>query len=410
MSIEGRNSFLFPRRFFVPLQHVLRVFDMDRSMQKLTENSGYECVQETEETLKIRFHGAWVIGEPFPSVESVLKRGESGGKTRRVVFGSDDLSRWDSSFLIFLDKLEKFLQSSGLQVDREGLPEGARRLLKLAAAVPGKETNRGTSRVSFLEKLGKETLRVYKNFTDMMEFIGEICLALARLFRGKARVRLSDVFVFVQECGAEALPIVTLISVLVGLILAFVGAIQLKLFGAQIYVANLVVLAMAREMGAMMTGIIMAGRTGAAFAAQLGTMQVNEEIDAFRTLGVPPTEFLVLPRMLALMLMMPLLCVYANFMGIFGGTAVGVFMLDLPLIQYFNQTKDAVTLTDFSIGIFKSVIFGALVALAGCFQGMRCGRSSAAVGLAATAAVVSGIVFIVVSDSIVTVITSILGI
>ena len=158
----------------------------------------------------------------------------------------------------------------------------------------------------------------------MVSFLGETSLAFIRLFTGKARFRRVDLVLFIQECGAQALPIVSLISVLVGLILAFVGAVQLRLFGAQIYVADLVGIGMTREMGAMMSAIIMAGRTGAAYAAQLGTMQVNEEIDALETLGLSPVEFLVLPRTLALILMMPLLCLYADFMGILGGGFIGV--------------------------------------------------------------------------------------
>ena len=163
-------------------------------------------------------------------------------------------------------------------------------------------------------------------------------------------------------------------------------------------------------MGAMMSAVIMAGRTGAAFAAELGTMQVNEEIDALTTLGISPMEFLVLPRLMALMLMMPLLCLYADLMGIAGGALVGVTMLDIDPAAYFYQTRDAIALTHFAVGLVKSVVFGVIVALAGCLRGMQCGRSSSAVGVAATSAVVTGIVFIIVSDAILTVIFNIIGI
>jgi phospholipid/cholesterol/gamma-HCH transport system permease protein len=199
-------------------------------------------------------------------------------------------------------------------------------------------------------------------------------------------------------------------SFLVGLILAFVGAIQLEQFGAQIYVADLVGIAMAREMGALMSAIIMSGRTGAAFAAQLGTMQVNEEIDAMTTLGLSSMDFLVLPRMIALILMMPLLCIYADLMGILGGAVVGVGMLDLSPTEYLNATLSGVSLTDFTVGIIKSAIFGVLVALSGCMRGIQCGRSASAVGLAATSAVVTAIVFIIVTDGVFSVLTNALGI
>ena len=196
------------------------------------------------------------------------------------------------------------------------------------------------------------------------------------------------------------MPIVSLISFLVGLILAFVGVLQLAMFGAEVYVADLVGIAMVREMGAIMTGIIMAGRTGAAYAAQLGTMQVNEEIDALETLAIPPMEFLVLPRMVALTLMMPFLVLYADLMGILGGALVAVGMYDINIIVYLNRTKAAIGLNDLFIGLFMGVVFGILVALSGCLRGMQCGRSASAVGDAATSAVVTGIVAIIIATAV----------
>jgi phospholipid/cholesterol/gamma-HCH transport system permease protein len=271
-------------------------------------------------------------------------------------------------------------------VDQQGLPEGVRRLLALAAAVPEREgARRGGARLSWLASIGTEVLAGWKGAWDMVAFIGEAVLACLRLVGGAARFRRVDLVLFMQECGAQALGIVTLISFLIGLILAFMGAVQLRQFGAQIYVADLVGLGMTREMGAIMTGVIMAGRTGAAFAAQLGTMQVNEEIDALTTMGIPPMEFLVLPRMLALMVMMPLLCVYADLVGMGAGLLIGTGLLDMSLVQYVNETQKAVHLVDCGLGLFKSAVFGALVALAGCVRGMHCGRSAAAVGAAATA-------------------------
>ena len=227
---------------------------------------------------------------------------------------------------------------------------------------------------------------------------------------GKARFRRSDLFTIIQETGADALPIVSLISFLVGLILAFIGAIQLKIFGAQIYVASLVGIGMVRALAAVMTGIIMAGRTGASFAAQLGTMQVNEEIDALKTLGISPMEFLVLPRMIALFIMMPLLSIYANFMGILGGLFIGVSMLGLNVMEYYNKTRESVHLNDFWVGVFSAAVFGVLVALAGCLRGIQCGRSASAVGEATTSAVVTSIVSIVIATAVITVIANVLGI
>ncbi len=235
-------------------------------------------------------------------------------------------------------------------------------------------------------------------------------VAFLRFLTGKARFRRRDLALLIESCGVQALPIVTLICFLVGLILAFIGAIQLQLFGAEIFIADLVGIAMVRLMAAIMTGIVLAGRTGGAFAAQLGTMQVNQEIDALRTLGIDPMEFLVLPRMLALGLMMPLLCLYANVMGILGGMVVGVGMLDIGLIQYYNQTVQAVNLWNLGIGLFSGTLFGIIVALSGCMRGMQCGRSASSVGDAATSAVVTAIVGIIITTALVTLICNALGI
>lgn len=257
--------------------------------------------------------------------------------------------------------------------------------------------------------MGTWALAASREATVILAFVGEAFVAFLKFLLGRARYRRSDLLLVIQEVGAQALPIVTLISFLVGVILAYVGAIQLRQFGAQVYVADLVGIGMTREMGAMMAAIIMAGRTGAAFAAQLGTMQVNEEIDALKTLGISAMEFLVLPRMLALAVMMPLLCVYADLLGILGGAAVGIGTLDIGPTQYYLRTTEAVGLDSALAGLIKASVFGVLVAIAGCLRGMQCGRSSAAVGAATTSAVVTGIVLIVVSDALTTVIFDVIG-
>jgi phospholipid/cholesterol/gamma-HCH transport system permease protein len=313
--------------------------------------------------------------------------------------------------LTFLLKLSADCAQAGVAMKEDALPPGVQRLLDLATAVPERQgARRSHQRVALLARIGDAALEFKRSATDVLMFIGEVFAALMNMLRGRTRVRRSDLIVTIQECGSDALPIVSLISMLVGLILAFVGAVQLVMFGAQIYVASLVGIAMVRVMGAVMVGIIMAGRTGAAFAAQLGTMQVNEEIDALRTLGISPIEFLVLPRMLALMLMMPLLCLYADLMGILGGLIVGVGMLDISVIEYYNMTTASVSLNNFWIGLFHSAVFGVLIAVAGCLRGMQCGRSASAVGAAATSAVVTGIVSIVIATAIITLMCNVIGI
>jgi len=277
--------------------------------------------------------------------------------------------------------------------------------------VPEKKgARKETVETPFLERIGNTAIGTGTSLGEMLAFLGDMTLTFVRLFRVKVRFRAVDLLLLIQQSGAQALPIVTLISFLVGVILAFVGAVQLKQFGAQIYVADLVGIAMIREMGAMMTGIIMAGRTGAAFAAQLGTMKVTQEIDAFTTMGFSPLEFLVLPRVIALVLMMPLLCLYADFVGVLGGAAIGVGMLDLSWTTYLRETSNAIDLTDVFGGVFKSSVYGVLIALAGCLRGIQCGNSSSAVGDAATSAVVTGIVAIVVACGVFAVVFYVLGI
>jgi phospholipid/cholesterol/gamma-HCH transport system permease protein len=208
----------------------------------------------------------------------------------------------------------------------------------------------------------------------------------------------------------DALFLVSLISVLVGMIFAFVGAIQLTMFGAQIYIAHIVGIAMVRVMGAVMAGILMAGRTGASFAAELGIMQTNEEIDALKTLGVAPVDFLVLPRILALIIMLPLLTLYADMMGILGGMVVSAGIFGINPVEYWQHTLMAVKLSNLWVGLINGLVFGVVVAIAGCYHGMQCERSAAGVGTATTSAVVSGITGIVIATAIITFICQIFGI
>lgn len=376
-------------------------------------NQGYELSfsRPTEDTVLVQLAGDWRISQKLPSASQVQAQLKSGPPVQRLAFDTEHLAGWDSGLLTFLIKVLKHCSAAKIEVEKEALPRGVQRLLALASAVPEKKDARQQAeRPSFLSRVGEDAIEFVRSAGELIAFIGEACVATARLLVGKARFRPLELGLFLQESGAQALPIVSLISALVGLILAFVGIIQLKLFGAQIYVADLVGIAMVREMGAIMTGIIMAGRTGAAFAAQIGTMEVNEEIDALKTLGISPMEFLVLPRMIALTLMMPFLCLYANLMGILGGLVVGVGLYGVNPILYFNRTTEAVGLNDLGIGLFMSIVFGVLVALAGCLRGMQCGRSASAVGDAATSAVVTGIVAIVVATAIITVLCDVIGI
>jgi len=362
-------------------------------------------------TLVIHLMDDWRTTSSLTASEDVRQALKTMPASSKVRFDASALTGWDSKLLSFLLKVRGWCDEQKIELVPEGLPDGVLRLLHLALAVPERQgARKDAERQPFFYRAGEKALQAYASAGEMLAFLGSACVAFGQLFRGKASFRRSDLMLFIQESGVQAFGIVSLVSMLVGLIFAFIGAIQLKTFGAQIYVADLVGIAMVRVMGAVMAGIIMAGRTGANYAAQLGTMQVNEEIDALQTLGISPMEFLVLPRMMALILMMPLLCVYADIMGILGGLIVGVTMLDLSPIVYLNETKASFTMTNLWIGLIYSAVFGVIIALSGCLRGIQCGRSASAVGDATTSAVVTGIVSIIIATAILTVIFSVLNI
>jgi phospholipid/cholesterol/gamma-HCH transport system permease protein len=374
-------------------------------------HKGWEANRVADGEVRVRLIGEWVLASGARSPTELSHQLNESPPPTKVSFDARELGAWDNVLINFLDKLEAIAGERSVAVDRSGLPGGVQRLLALARAVPERQGARRTQeRPDLLTRVGSSSLGFFAMMADLISFLGEAVIGIGRIFVGRARLRRSDLMLAIEDCGPTALPIVALISFLVGLILAFVGAIQLQQFGAAIFVANLVGIAMVREMGAMMTAILMSGRTGAAFAANLGTMQVSDEVSALQTLGIPPMEFLVVPRIVALSLMMPLLTVFANIVGMLGGMLIGILMLDISPITYYNQTSGAVGLNDWAVGLVKALLFGAVVAIVGCWRGMRCQRSAAAVGGAATSAVVLCIVLIIIIDATATVICTTLKI
>ena len=386
------------------------------------------------EQIELSFSGDWLLSQACPpaqaiidaviSVQSSLSQSPSPAVSSSqpslsqplssqhtvVTLVAGDSLRWDSQLVSRIYHCQQQLRSKPMTLDTSKLPSGVQQLLSVAGAVaPAGQPIIENS--GFFARLDLTAwLRVSKNEAkDFIHFVGQIAIACGRLIKGQTNTRWGDFFYFVQQAGPGAIGIITLVSVLVGMILAYLGLVQLKLFGAEIYVANLVTIGMVREMGALMTAVIMAGRTGAAYAAQLGTMQVNEEVDAITTLGISPIEFLVLPRMFALICMMPLLCLYSDVVGLVGGAMVASGM-DITLNQYIAQSRDAITLLDVMTGLFKSLVFGVLIAIAGCKAGIQSGRNSAAVGEATTKAVVTATVYLVVADASLNIIYDKLGI
>jgi phospholipid/cholesterol/gamma-HCH transport system permease protein len=360
--------------------------------------------------LELIVAGDWVMGATPAGVAEALEAVQALPGGARVRFRAETVGRWDSSFLAALLRLDDAAREREVVVVPDGLPPGARRLLALAEAVPERpDAQRETEERDFLDRLGEASYDTWHAGRDFIEFVGEVALSVSRWVRGTAQLRGRDLALLIQQAGPEALGVVALVNFLLGLILAFVGAAQLEEFGATLYVANLVGIAMVRDMAAVMTAIVLAGRSGAAYAAAIGTMQTNQEIDALRVTGISVVDSLVLPRVMALVVMTPLLTLYADVIGVLGGSLVASAMFEISPRQFFTQARAAVPLKFLLGGLFKGLVYGALVAMAGCWHGIRCGRSAAAVGRATTSAVVLGIVLIIAAAGVFAYVFNVLG-
>lgn len=329
-------------------------------------------------------------------------------KPKRVQITASEVESWDSSLLIFLTDAVRWSREQKVELDTSALPGNMRTLLNQLADTKIKE-NVEERATGFVEAVGLASVNLWQASRAISRFVGECTISTFYLLKNPHKFRWADCLAEMQQCGAMSLPIVSLISFLVGVTLAYTGAVILRQFGGDIWVADLVGLSMTREMGAMMTGIVLAGRTGAAFAAHIGNMKANEEIDALTTFGFSPVDFLVMPRIVALALMMPLLAMYSNCLGVLGGMVVAMGVLDIPPAAYWIETISIVDLSDILVGLIKSATFGLIVGLAGCLRGLQADRSAAGVGKAATSAVMTAILLIIVADSLYAVVFNMLG-
>lgn len=334
---------------------------------------------------------------------------EAARQTSKINFSVKSNLIWDSNIAAVLYQTLIIAKKNNSTINWNDLPRDLTQLLKLSLKIDRNPRNKTMQKYSFLEKIGENGLSIYTSLKNTVFFIKQIIFSLGRYFSGKAVMRKIDLEFALEDSGYKAVGIISLVSFMVGLILAFVGAIQLKTFGAQIYIASLVTIGMIRIMGAIMAGIIMAGRTGASYAATIGSMQVNEEIDALKTLGFEVSDFLILPRFLSLITTLPFLTILSDIMGMVGGAFVGVIMLDISITQYWQYSIDAFGLTNFLVGLFHSFIYGIIIACCGCYYGINCGRNADSVGLATTKAVVSSIVIMIVATGFLTLIFQALG-
>ncbi len=353
------------------------------------------------DTLVLHLAGDWTIDRPLSRFAPPFTAWNDSDGVRQVAFDTSNLGVWDSSLLTYVLDTLQFCQSNNIDVAVETLPENIAGLITLSQAVPEAELIEQTSDTGFLKQLGDRGLELYRDMVAFLSFTGEFAITLVRFLTGRVRMRWKDFWLIVQSNSSGALPIVTLISFLVGLIVSFLGAVVLKRFGADYYVSYLVSYGVLRELGALMTAIIMAGRTGAAFAAELGSMKISDEINALETLGLSSMDFLVLPRFLGIFLMMPILTIYANFIGVLGGMLVALSMLDVTMPQFIAGFLEPVSMADVLLGLFKATVFGAIIGLAGCLRGLQTGNDAGAVGIATTSAVVTAITHIILANAII---------
>jgi phospholipid/cholesterol/gamma-HCH transport system permease protein len=349
-------------------------------------------IDRAEGALVLALDGRWRLGDGLPDhAELAAALGDNGRD--RVTFRAETVEDWDGALVAWALAATRLAEARGAAVDLSGLPDGARALLDLARETPPRGARAAKPRVGPLAALGAAAIAAAEEARATLGFLGAVTLSLGRLARGR-----------------DALPVTALVSFLVGSILAFVGAVQLQTFGAQVFVADLVGLAVSRDIGAIMTAIVIAGRTGAAYAARIGTMQAAEEVDALRTLALDPVDVLATPRILALLLATPVLVLYADVLGILGGALVGANLPGVTLPGYWTRTAEALSIGDVLGGRFKGGVYGGLVAFAGCMRGLQCGRSAAAVGAATTSAVVTGIVYVIAAAGLLTLIFHVLEI
>ena len=408
-----KKSFLFLIRYGRLWGKFCKVFGFfSKSFNKKTrggEISATARIVVDGDSAVMQIAGVWLLSRRRTSVAKIQR--EITPEIKGLSFDTSGLKAYDSALICMLFRCYEVCSQYGISFDFDSLPEGPRELLRLAVAVPEADAAKKSEvRFNIINSLGTRAIRFADSMAESCGFVGEVTIAAFKALFGRARYRGSDLLAVMQATGPAALPIVALISFLVGLILAFVGAIQLAKYGSEIFVADLVGIAMCREMGAIMVGIVMSGRTGAAFAAELGSMKVTEEISAFRTFGISPIEFLVLPRIIALVLMFPLLTVFADVIGMLGGFVIGAGMFDISYDQYANRTLAALNIVQITTGVGKSLVFGIIVACIGCSMGLKCDNSSSGVGMATTSSVVHSITWIIVADAIFAVIFAIFDI
>lgn len=377
---------------------------MDLQHQELRSDTSYlqkwkldiEFPQTTHMLLKLS--GSWAVTTHLPSIQSVIEAYKTHPQISNIVIDASEISEFDSGLVVWIIKVDNFCQSHQISFDKSNLPEGVVRLFNLSKEVPPRGFHHVEEDKTVLGNIGAATVVLWNRTNDLLEIVGATLFAFFRLIFGRAIFVKHDILRFIQHAGHEAVGIVSMAAFLIGVTLAVIGISQLKEYGAEVYIANIEVIGVLRELGCLITGIVMAGRSASAYAAEIGAMQVHEELDALNSLAISTIDFLVMPRVIAIVFTLPILVVYANVIANLGGLLFSVTVLDISYLEYINKAREAFTLADFFVGLVKAYIFGYLVAIAGCLRGLQCGRSVSEVGNAATSAVVLAMVLIVIAN------------
>ena len=372
--------------------------------------AGYEIKTEGNRPL-LRLSGQWSVNSGFPSAARIARElGAAGDPSKGAAIDLDSVESFDSTLPAFLVRLREEWKGEDLETVAGADKVDALERLAAVGRSNAASREKPIQTTSLAERVGRTAHAAWREHMEVCEFCGHCAVEIGRLVVGRSSMRMGDFFHILRTVTVQALPIVSLISLLVGFIIAFLGAVVLQRFGAEFAVSYLVGYGMLREMGAVMAGVIMAGRTGAGFAAEIGSMKVNEEVDALETFSIPSFGFIVLPRILALAIALPLLTVYANVVGIFGGYIVADFMMGVPRSIFFTEMIRVIGVNDFLLGVTKGFVFGLLIAFSGCFRGLQCGGGAQAVGVAATRAVVLSITLIIIFNALIDYIAATLNI
>lgn len=383
-------------------------------MKRLTASSDAQAIPAfdverggTADVVELRFRGELRVANASSLWKAL--RTEVGDESTAVRFDLSGVSAVDGAAMALIVQLKTEIEARGGSADVVGAAENIERLVHL---YHGDEVAKPRKRFpprSALDQIGVGTVAIFTEGAQVLGFLGSLVRATLGVLRRPSTANWRDIPRTMERVGADAVPIVVLINFLVGFVMAFQGANQLKQFGANIFVADLVGLSIARELGPLMTAIIVCGRSGAAFAAELGSMKVGEEVDALRTIGISPMRFLVLPRTVALILVIPFLTLLADAVGMIGGVVVGLTTLDLSLAGYVNETKKALAVWDIMSGVFKSLVFGGAIALVSCQQGLAASGGAEGVGRRTTSSVVTTLFALIIIDALFTVVFHAVG-